>query len=112
MKKTIYIFLALMVLTSGSGLRTEVGCMDISKHKDTSDGYDYKKLHYVQCNCPCSRYKHLAKRGKCIKCGHYHGTKPLAADNHNGSLHTSSLATFLKMESLNRDSVTKSRYGA
>ncbi len=52
--------------------RAQVGCMDTSKHRDTSDGYDYKKLHYVSCDCPCRAHKTLNKKGRCNRCLHFH----------------------------------------
>lgn len=64
--KFIYLSMVLMVPVLG-----QIGCMDNSKHTDISDGYDYKTLHYVQCNCPCHKYRHLHRKGKCFKCRHY-----------------------------------------
>ena len=32
--------------------------------------HDYHELKYVQCNCPCKKYKRLP-RGLCSYCGHY-----------------------------------------
>lgn len=51
--------------------RSAIGCMDNSKHTDTSDGYDYKTYHHVSCTCPCDSYPHYLDRGQCMKCGHY-----------------------------------------
>ncbi len=44
-------------------------CLDNSYHLTQ---LDHKNYHPVACNCPCgTQYKILARRGTCIKCGHY-----------------------------------------
>jgi len=60
-----------------TALSAEVGCMDNSKHRDISDGYDYKRLHYVYCSCPCKMHKNLSKKGRCSKCLHFHDPKDI-----------------------------------
>jgi len=54
-------------------LHAEIGCMDKSHH--TKELFDAKVYHYVQCNCPCWKYKKVGRRNKCIQCGHYHEAK-------------------------------------
>jgi hypothetical protein len=54
---------------------TEFGCMDNSKHLCTANGYDYKKYHYVCCNCPCDRYAQSFDRGRCEECLHFRAPK-------------------------------------
>lgn len=57
---------ALMVLISSMAYASK-SCM--SYH--SCDGkHDYHTLKYVQCNCPCKRYKRLP-HGQCSYCGHY-----------------------------------------
>jgi hypothetical protein len=68
--KNLKILLLFMLLTTGTILG-DVGCMDTSKHTKIKDGYDYKTLHPVECSCPCRKQRHLLRKGKCFKCGHY-----------------------------------------
>lgn len=67
MNKSIVFSLSITIIA----LDASIGCMDTSKHADTSGGYDYKTLHYVECSCPCCKMRHLNRKGKCFKCGHY-----------------------------------------
>lgn len=60
-----------IIFLQASTLMAELGCMDYSKHTYTADGYDYKKFYFTRCNCPCWRYFHSFKRGRCERCGHY-----------------------------------------
>ena len=69
--------LALIYLLLPINLFGGFGCMDNSYHADLSKGVDYKRFEYVQCNCPCDRYEHDFKRGKCLKCLHYRSPEPL-----------------------------------
>ena len=64
-------FLITLIFLFTAPVQAQLGCMDKSQHGYTCDGYDYKKLHYVQCACPCERYPRLDRRGQCIRCGHY-----------------------------------------
>lgn len=67
------IFMLSSMLLAGSLVTStiaQVGCMDNSYHMNPNV-CDYKQLHYVQCNCPCQRYEHDFKRGKCVKCMHF-----------------------------------------
>ena len=69
MKKFInFFFLSLCIIGQ---VMACIGCMDTSKHTKIKDGYDYKTLHYVECSCPCHKYRHLMRKGKCFKCRHY-----------------------------------------
>ncbi len=68
MKKSLFILL----LISMNILNADQFCMDNSKHLDTRDGCDNKKLHYVYCTCHCYEYPHDFKRGRCITCQHFH----------------------------------------
>jgi hypothetical protein len=68
-RKVIGVILGILAMAT---LRAQIGCMDTSKHRDTSDGYDYKKLHYVACACPCQANKTLNKKGRCNRCLHFH----------------------------------------
>lgn len=60
-------------------LSAEIGCMDKSFHavycykKETCCCHpsDPKKLYYVYCSCPCDRYPHDPKYGRCMMCRHY-----------------------------------------
>ncbi|MFC1842541.1 hypothetical protein ACFLYU_02695 [Candidatus Dependentiae bacterium] len=67
-KKTI--LMAIMLTLNSSYLAGAIGCMDNSYH--TKRKNDHKEYHYVQCNCPCHKYRSSFVRGKCPKCGHYH----------------------------------------
>lgn len=60
-------------------LYAEIGCMDKSFHavycykKETCccHPYDPKVLYNVFCSCPCDRYPHDPKYGRCMMCRHY-----------------------------------------
>lgn len=67
--KHIFLLLALAIISEATA---KMGCMDNSKHGDTSNGYDYKNYHYVYCTCPCERYKQSFNRGRCEQCWHFH----------------------------------------
>ena len=73
MKKILLMLLCLQSIL----IKTEVGCLDNSKHLDTWDGPDYKKYHYVDCTCHCDRYKHSYDRGLCMICMHYRAPKDI-----------------------------------
>lgn len=70
MKTGIVCLCVILALTTGSIIST-IGCMEKGRHGKTHDGYDYKTLHYVACSCPCKKYRHMARKNKCAKCGHY-----------------------------------------
>ena len=68
----------LLFIVGACRLSGQIGCMDKSKHAGKcNEGCeicctpDYKQLYYVDCSCPCWRYKHIAKHGRCMQCGHY-----------------------------------------
>ncbi|MFI5333140.1 MAG: hypothetical protein ACHQVS_03490 [Candidatus Babeliales bacterium] len=45
-----------------------IGCLDKSMHLEQR--FDYKKYHFVQCNCHCEQAYELMKNGTCTECGH------------------------------------------
>lgn len=49
-------------------LYARIGCLDKSAHLEQR--FDYKKYHFVQCNCPCEQAYSLTKNGSCTECGH------------------------------------------
>ena len=49
-------------------LYARIGCLDKSMHLEQR--FDYKKYHFVQCNCPCEQSYELKKNGTCTECGH------------------------------------------
>lgn len=51
-----------------SPLYARVGCLDKSMHLEQK--FDYKKFHFVQCNCPCEQEYEMTKNGTCTKCSH------------------------------------------
>lgn len=57
-----------------TSIQARIGCMDNSNHLEKFG--DTKSYHYVACTCPCQRYKQLADRNTCTKCGHYHDNSP------------------------------------
>ncbi|MFC1841443.1 hypothetical protein ACFLYA_00020 [Candidatus Dependentiae bacterium] len=65
-----YILLAIMLIANAYTLWGRIGCMDNSYH--TKKKNDHKTYHYVQCNCPCHKYRNSFVRGQCPRCGHYH----------------------------------------
>ena len=60
-------------------LLPSIGCIDNSLHlQDFPNKPDYKTYHFVKCDCPCIEHRLIEKRGKCMRCGHYHNPKYLA----------------------------------
>lgn len=63
MKKLLALF-----MLSATPLFARIGCLDKSMH--LQQRFDYKKYHFVQCNCPCEQAYALKKNGTCTECGH------------------------------------------
>jgi len=81
MKKVIYsIFFMIFSFTT---IFPQIGCIDNSKHLDTSDGCDDKRYHYVYCTCNCERYLRTYNRGRCEQCWHYHIPQELIVVRYN-----------------------------
>jgi hypothetical protein len=65
-----YIYIICMLLAHAY-LGAEIGCMDNSYH--LAQDNDTKTYHYVNCTCPCKRYKHYFYKGwHCSQCKHAH----------------------------------------
>ena len=58
----------LIFITIATPLFARIGCLDNSAHLEQR--FDYKKYHFVQCNCPCEQAYSLTKNGSCTECGH------------------------------------------
>jgi len=61
-----------------AGSHGDAGCMARSRrayHCNEKDGSccltDYKRLHYVECSCPCWRYQHDFVGNRCLQCEHF-----------------------------------------
>ena len=63
LKYLILIFASLNI----SRINSAIGCMEHSYHMYCP--CDYKKYHYVACDCPCSDI--IGERGTCRICYHY-----------------------------------------
>lgn len=83
MKKTI--IFSLLIISLWSSVHPEIGCIDNSQYTDISCGYDYKKYYLACCNCPCDRYAHSYKRGRCERCLHFRAPKPLITKDNTAS---------------------------
>lgn len=79
MRTKKYLFIALLITFS---LKPAIGCMERTKHGLIRHGYDYKKLHYVECACNCLRYRWGEKGTRCINCWHYHNPNEVIAINY------------------------------
>ncbi|MGE0010224.1 MAG: hypothetical protein AB7F19_06840 [Candidatus Babeliales bacterium] len=79
MKRYVWLFLLfnILLILFSTRMRADIDCMDNSFHLDRSCGPDFKKYHHVQCNCPCSRYRHSFNRGRCEQCWHYRAPRAL-----------------------------------
>jgi hypothetical protein len=58
----------LLIITITTPLFARIGCLDNSAHLEQR--FDYKKYHFVQCNCLCEQAYSLTKNGSCSECGH------------------------------------------
>ena len=71
-KLSFYFHLVSIVLISTAYLEIhpEFGCIDKGYHCTCEP--ENKPFTYVYCTCPCSKFPHVDKRNKCLKCKHYH----------------------------------------
>lgn len=59
-------------------LEATIGCMSKGYHahrRQRLDSpckpFDQKELRYVQCDCPCERYRYDVRQGRCVNCWHF-----------------------------------------